>query len=413
MHFTYCPQCREKLQSRPTGDEGLVPYCNTCKRYWFDWFYSCSIILVCNEYDEVVLCKQPHLSKEYESITSGFIKPGETAEETARREVQEELGLTVDKLVAEGTYWFGKGQMLMHGFLGFARKQVPSVQRGEFGPLGAHSEAAEDGVSGNTGECDLSVVAEAEGNQRDTGIGIHHQSLGQGPTALVKGGYPCYRTFVVACQLDGFHRNNRLKATGIKKRSSALHDYPPFSRAGDHCALAHGWRVLYFEQFIILLFISFMYTVFLSSYFVDFSCRQFIIKISFFQSIMFTEIIILLRNGSCICTRGGVYMMSGTQSQPKKSLMDCFLNWIERAGNKLPDPVSLFVLLSIVVLILSAILGSAGVSAVHPGTGKEIKIVNLLSVSGFRMMWSKAVSNFANFAPAGHGPGVCHRFRRG
>lgn len=79
--------------------------------------------------------------------------------------------------------------------------------------------------------------------------------------------------------------------------------------------------------------------------------------------------------------------------------MDCFLNWIERAGNKLPDPVSLFVLLSIVVLILSAILGSAGVSAVHPGTGKEIKIVNLLSVSGFRMMWSKAVSNFANFAP--------------
>ncbi|WP_071141475.1 NAD(+) diphosphatase [Acidaminococcus timonensis] len=124
MHFTYCPQCGEKLQPRPAGDEGLVPYCNTCKRYWFDWFYRCSIILVCNEYDEVVLCKQPHLSKEYESITSGFIKPGETAEETARREVQEELGLTVDKLVAEGTYWFGKGQMLMHGFLGFVRKQA-------------------------------------------------------------------------------------------------------------------------------------------------------------------------------------------------------------------------------------------------------------------------------------------------
>ena len=93
--------------------------------------------------------------------------------------------------------------------------------------------------------------------------------------------------------------------------------------------------------------------------------------------------------------------MSGTQVQAKKSLMDRFLNWIERAGNKLPDPVSLFVLLSIIVLVLSAVLGSAGVSAVHPGTGKEIKIVNLLSVSGFRMMWSKAVSNFANFAPLG------------
>ena len=91
--------------------------------------------------------------------------------------------------------------------------------------------------------------------------------------------------------------------------------------------------------------------------------------------------------------------MTGTQEKTKKSLMDRFLNVIERAGNKLPDPVSLFVLLAIVVIVLSAVLGAAGVSATHPGTGKVIKIVNLLSVDGFRMMWSKAVSNFANFAP--------------
>lgn len=91
--------------------------------------------------------------------------------------------------------------------------------------------------------------------------------------------------------------------------------------------------------------------------------------------------------------------MNGTQEKTKKSLMDRFLNVIERAGNKLPDPVSLFVLLAIVVIVLSAVLGAAGVSATHPGTGKVIKIVNLLSVDGFRMMWSKAVSNFANFAP--------------
>lgn len=71
----------------------------------------------------MVLCKQPHLSQEYESITSGFIMPGETAEETAHREVREELGLTLDRMIPEGTYWFSKGQMLMHGFLGFVRKQ--------------------------------------------------------------------------------------------------------------------------------------------------------------------------------------------------------------------------------------------------------------------------------------------------
>lgn len=81
--------------------------------------------------------------------------------------------------------------------------------------------------------------------------------------------------------------------------------------------------------------------------------------------------------------------------------MDRFLNAVEVAGNKLPDPASLFILLAIIVLILSAVFGSMGVSAVHPGTGKTIKVVNLLTVNGFRMIWSKAVSNFASFAPLG------------
>ena len=116
MHFEYCPTCGSRLQPKPAGDEGLVPFCPVCQRYWFDFFYSCIIILLCNEYDEVVLCKQPHLSQKYESITSGFIMPGETAEETAHREVKEELGLTLEKMIPEGTYWFSKGQMLMHGY---------------------------------------------------------------------------------------------------------------------------------------------------------------------------------------------------------------------------------------------------------------------------------------------------------
>ena len=85
----------------------------------------------------------------------------------------------------------------------------------------------------------------------------------------------------------------------------------------------------------------------------------------------------------------------------KKSLMDRFLNTVEAAGNKLPDPASLFVILAIIVLVVSAIFGSMGVSAIHPGTGKEIKVINLLTVDGFRMIWSKAVSNFSNFAPLG------------
>ena len=85
----------------------------------------------------------------------------------------------------------------------------------------------------------------------------------------------------------------------------------------------------------------------------------------------------------------------------KKTLMDRFLNTVEAAGNKLPDPATLFILLAFAVLVCSAIFGSMGVSAVHPGTHKVIKVVNLMTVDGFRMIWAKAVSNFSGFAPLG------------
>lgn len=83
----------------------------------------------------------------------------------------------------------------------------------------------------------------------------------------------------------------------------------------------------------------------------------------------------------------------------KKSLMTRFLNGVETVGNKLPDPVTLFILLALITVLLSAVFGAMGVEAVHPGTQKTIRVINLFSLDGFRQMWSKAVSNFSTFAP--------------
>jgi aminobenzoyl-glutamate transport protein len=85
----------------------------------------------------------------------------------------------------------------------------------------------------------------------------------------------------------------------------------------------------------------------------------------------------------------------------KKTAMDRFLNFVERVGNALPDPASLFIILAIITLVLSAVFGSMGASAVHPGTGKTIKVINLLTIDGFRRIWSQAVNNFSSFAPLG------------
>ena len=50
------------------------------------------------------------------------MKPGETAEETAVREVGEELGLTINEPKITGTYWFDKKDMIMIGFLAETHK---------------------------------------------------------------------------------------------------------------------------------------------------------------------------------------------------------------------------------------------------------------------------------------------------
>ncbi|MGI6105190.1 MAG: NAD(+) diphosphatase [Raoultibacter sp.] len=123
MKYTFCPQCGEKLSEIHAGDDGMVPYCESCEVPWFDTFWSCVIVLVYNEYDEVVLSRQSYLSDTYASFTSGYMTPGETAEETAIREVKEELGLDLETLIYAGTHWFGKRDMLMHGFIGYAHRQ--------------------------------------------------------------------------------------------------------------------------------------------------------------------------------------------------------------------------------------------------------------------------------------------------
>ena len=122
MHYVFCPRCGAKLTEIRCGDDGMVPYCEPCGMRWFDTFHSCVIVLTYNEFDEIALTRQSHLSDTYATVTSGFITPGETAEECALREVKEELGLSLETLEYAGTYWFGKKDMLMHGFIGFARK---------------------------------------------------------------------------------------------------------------------------------------------------------------------------------------------------------------------------------------------------------------------------------------------------
>lgn len=75
------------------------------------------------------------------------------------------------------------------------------------------------------------------------------------------------------------------------------------------------------------------------------------------------------------------------------------LNAIEWAGNKLPDPVTLFVLAIFAVIGLSAYYAATGLSVIHPGTGKEVVAVNLLDGEQIRRLFVDMTKVFAEFPP--------------
>ncbi len=100
---------------------------------------------------------------------------------------------------------------------------------------------------------------------------------------------------------------------------------------------------------------------------------------------------------------GGVEKMSNKkQAVAKKTFVVRMLDVIETVGNKLPDPFMLFALLTLAVILASALLSWMGVSVEDPrNPGEVLTVMNLLSAEGIEYMFSSLVSNFTGFAPLG------------
>ncbi|MEE2638551.1 MAG: AbgT family transporter, partial [Acidobacteriota bacterium] len=78
-----------------------------------------------------------------------------------------------------------------------------------------------------------------------------------------------------------------------------------------------------------------------------------------------------------------------------------FLSTVERGGNALPHPATLFALLSGFVVMLSALAARTGLEVTHPGTGELIQPVSLATVAGLHRILTEMVTNFTSFAPLG------------
>ncbi len=78
-----------------------------------------------------------------------------------------------------------------------------------------------------------------------------------------------------------------------------------------------------------------------------------------------------------------------------------FLGTVERVGNRLPHPATLFAILAVVIVIASGIASKLGLEVVHPGTSELVRPVSLLTVDGLHRILTEMVSNFTGFAPLG------------
>jgi len=98
-----------------------------------------------------------------------------------------------------------------------------------------------------------------------------------------------------------------------------------------------------------------------------------------------------------------------------------FLGWVERTGNKLPDPAFIFLYLIGVLVVISIVANLAGLSALHPtqlnadGTALVIAAASLFSAENIQRLWVDMPKTFTHFHPLGYvlvvmlGAGVAER----
>ncbi len=90
-------------------------------------------------------------------------------------------------------------------------------------------------------------------------------------------------------------------------------------------------------------------------------------------------------------------MSNAAEVRPSRLLRA--LNAVERVGNKLPDPVSLFIISILFVMVLSALI--EGSTAVNPATGQPVVAVSLLDAAQIRKLFVELPQTLTSFPPLG------------
>ena len=99
--FKSCPECNSRSISFINNKKF---YCNDCSfTYFHNAVAAVAVIIKCNS--KILLTKRNlEPAKGRLDLPGGFVNPGETLEQAAKREVKEELKLELDKIEYFGSY---------------------------------------------------------------------------------------------------------------------------------------------------------------------------------------------------------------------------------------------------------------------------------------------------------------------
>lgn len=95
MQFKFCPKCAGALEKK----EGNLLLCSSCGFHFYQNPKLCSAVILENNKGEILLVRRfMEPKKGFWDLPGGFVDPDETLEESAIREIKEELGIELPEV---------------------------------------------------------------------------------------------------------------------------------------------------------------------------------------------------------------------------------------------------------------------------------------------------------------------------
>ncbi|MCK0111100.1 NAD(+) diphosphatase [Ornithinimicrobium sp. F0845] len=124
----FCPRCGG---STVVEEGGWVRRCTVDGSQHYPRTDAAIIVAVIDEDERILLARGPHWPEGRMSVLAGFLEAGESLEAAVRREIEEEVGITVTDLVYRGNQPWPFPASLMVGYTARATSTVLTLDRVE------------------------------------------------------------------------------------------------------------------------------------------------------------------------------------------------------------------------------------------------------------------------------------------